>query len=200
MAKYHELMEHIEVTEEMSGRILKNVDVYFRGKARAKRRIILSAAGALAAAAVFGIVIFNHSMRVEEPETSDLVQGIYGAQEYSSAEELSKAAGFSVTDVEHLPFDAEQTVYCLLDGILSEIDYNGKNDTLTFRKSAGEVDISGDYTVYEEEKKVQVQGKTVTLKGEKGKYFLAVWKDAGYSYSLRHTQGLEEEMFLQMIS
>lgn len=148
-------------------------------------------------AAVFGIVIWNQSARLKDTETPELVQGIYGEEEYFSAKELSEAAGFSVPEVANVPFDVEKAAYRLIGGDLAEIEYNGKSDTLTFLKSAGEEDNPGDYTVYEEEK--EVQGRTVILKGEKGKYFLAVWKDSGYSYSLWDAQGLEEEMFLKMI-
>ena len=200
MAKYHELMEHIEVPGEMRERVLKNIDRHFSRKAGRKKRAMISLFGPLAVAAAFGIVIWNPLVRFGDTETPGIEQGIYWEEEYPSAKALSEAAGFSVAEVENIPFEVEKAEYRLITGDLAEIAYSGEGDTLTFRVSAGEEDNSGNYTVYEEEKEVRVQGKTVALRGEKGKYYLAVWKEAGYSYSLWDVRGLDEELFLKMIS
>lgn len=200
MARYHELMEYVEVTREMEERILENINHHFTRKAKTKKRAVISLFVASGAAAVFGIVFWNPSVRLKNQESSEMIQGIYGEEEYSSVEEMSEAAGFPVEEVKNIPFEVEKAEYRLLHGNLAEIIYSGKDETLAFRKSEGEEDNSGDYTVYEEEKEEQVQGKTVILKGEQGKYFLAVWKEEGYSYSLWDAQGLEKELFLKMIS
>lgn len=201
MTKYRELMGHIEMTEEMKERVLGNVDAHFSRKARAKKRVIASAAGILAAAAVFGVVIFGRSVLIHETDVPEPeVLGIFNEQEYSSAKELSEAAGFSVAEIDHIPFEVEQTVYRLIGKDLAEIEYSGKKDMLTFRKSAGTEDNSGDYTEYKEVREVQADGKTVTLKGENGTYFLAVWQEEGFSCSLGDASGLDEESFLEMIT
>ena len=39
--------------------------------------------------------------------------------------------------------------------------------------------------VYGQERTVAVNGRSVTLKGEDGRFSLAIWADGGYTYSVR---------------
>lgn len=110
-------------------------------------------------------------------------------QEFDSAEDAQKAAGFDITVPDPLD-DTWKGVYRVdVDGKLIEVIYNQGNpddswEAYRIRKGAGTDDVSGDYNDYAETTEEEVDGKTVTLKGEGGKVTLATWTDGGYSYSI----------------
>ena len=97
--------------------------------------------------------------------------------------------GFDITVPDPLD-DTWKGVYRVdVDGELIEVIYNQGNpddswEAYRIRKGAGTDDVSGDYNDYAETSQEEVDGKTVTLKGEGGKVMLATWTDGGYSYSI----------------
>lgn len=107
---------------------------------------------------------------------------------YDTMEAAEQAAGFSMT----LPAAVEdyaETVYQVLpseDGATLEVLCRNGDDRLVLRKAPGAGDISGDYTIYGQERTVTADGRSVTLKGEDGRFALAIWADGGYTYSV-HT-------------
>ena len=78
--------------------------------------------------------------------------------------------------------------------------WQGEGETAVFRKSLGEEDNSGDYTMYSEKKEVAVGNLTVTLKGDDGAYPLAVWSDDGYACSLRVTCAMTVEEWTSVLA
>ena len=107
---------------------------------------------------------------------------------YDTMEAAEEAAGFSMT----LPAAVEdyaETVYQVLpseDGATLEVLCRNGGDRLVLRKAPGAGDISGDYTIYGQERTVTADGRSVTLKGKDGRFALAIWADGGYTYSV-HT-------------
>ena len=74
------------------------------------------------------------------------------------------------------------------------IVYGNGADSVTVRKAPGAGDISEDYGNYAEETVTVTPGlPDVTLKGNNGKAFLALWTDAesGYAYSVSASAGME---------
>ena len=68
-------------------------------------------------------------------------------------------------------------------------------------KARGEGDISGDFTEYEEVKEVNSEGRKVTLKGEAGRYSLALWEENGFSYSIGALEKpMTKEEILELVS
>lgn len=59
-------------------------------------------------------------------------------------------------------------------------EYQTLEESITFRKAGGDGDISGDYNDYAQVETVD----GVTLKGENGKFALAVWNRDGYTYAV----------------
>ena len=72
------------------------------------------------------------------------------------------------------------------------VDENG-DEVARIRKAKGSDDISGDYSTWETEIKIQAAGKTVTLKGDEGLYRLLIWTENGYSYAVSLSQGITPE-------
>jgi len=110
--------------------------------------------------------------------------------EYGSLEEAIKAAGFELV-VPTASAGYENVIYQVMNGEMIEVIYKSAEsesgesvEAYRIRKQAGEGNISGDYNNYAEINEVDVNGTTVTLKGNDGKVFLATWTVDGYSYSL----------------
>ena len=77
MAKYNEIMDHVELSEEQRSKILSNVDRHFAKKKRRKQlRIWLPVVGIAAAAAVLLLVAKPWSGRtpVETTETTETTE------------------------------------------------------------------------------------------------------------------------------
>ena len=125
--------------------------------------------------------------------------GILAREKLPSVQELSETTGLPVTDIQRLPFEAEHTFYYAYNKELAEIIYQRNGYQAVFRKSAGNGDNSGDYTRYDEEKEVQINGRRVLLKGREGIYMLAVWEDGPYAYSLSLSFGQIQEKWEEMI-
>lgn len=198
--KYDEIMDKIAVTDEMRKRILDNIAeqkpqnvVRFP---HMKRYLSIAACFAALAAVALTVPSITNIVRTNEPAVLAPANGIV---EVSSAEELSSAVGFEVSDVANLPFTPSQTVYSSYWGDMAQIDYSGEGQSASFRKSAGAEDISGDYNTYASAVEAAVGTADVTLKGDNGLYTLAVWTDDGYSYSLCLSEGIEKNQWEEII-
>lgn len=200
-------MEHVTVTDDMQDRILSNVDQRFSsGKKRRKPQQWIPAAGLAAAAVILCSVglrfHFSPITDSETPTVSDFVQGVYPAQEYRSATELAAAVGFSIPELSSVPFSVTQTIYTATDDHLAEVQYTGNADseTLILRKSEGTGDISGDYTQYEQTSTIEINGISVTEKGNGRLISLAYWTDGTYACSIALSSGCSSAQMEQMIS
>lgn len=124
----------------------------------------------------------------------------YYAQEYPSAQTLSWAIAFPVSDIETLPFRVRQTTYMDICG-MAEITYTGKEEgeEVSYRKSIGTEDNSGDYNTYAVVIDGAIGDNPLTIKGDGTLVYLAVWTDGTYSYSIYVPNGCSEEAMQTMI-
>lgn len=122
----------------------------------------------------------------------------------ASKEEAAQLAGFDLTAPDAISGAGEKSyrVMTAEDAeTISEIDYASGEDRAAYvRKASGAEDISGDYNVYEEEQTVEAGSVSVTLKGNDGLVYLAVWTDGGYSYALNVTAGLSQSEMTALVS
>ena len=213
MGKYNEVMEHVAVTEEMRERVLRNVRAHAagapssvpdktaeippRGRKTVRIWIPLTLAAAAAVILLFAVRPWQRDPGGSPQDTQ--VTALYSAEEFPSAAALSEAVGFPVPEIRELPFEETERSYISISGNIAEIDYLRGEESLTFRMAPGTEDQSGNYNEYAESREATAGGIPVTLKGEDGKCFLAVWTDGDYAYSLDDSQGLDEEAVLRMI-
>ena len=206
MAKYKEAMSRVRVTDEMQSRILGNVGRHFARKRRnQKLKIWLPVAGVLAVAAVLLILVRPWESRsvVTDPEVTtetpgsteqdQLPQGTYQLTTYDSVKELSGAVGFDIKEPESFPGEVSERNYQDINHEIAEINYGGSFGTISYRVSKGTKDNSGVYDEFKEEKKLEIEGISVTLKGDTDKYTLVIWTDGICSYSLYCIPGITEE-------
>ena len=209
MAKYNEIMGKIEVTDEMQSRILKNVENHFADKKSSHKKLWYPVFGGVAAAAAMPMLIIrpwethtitpvvpNPSIISEQPPI--MGQGGFG-EEYSSAEELSKAVGFDMFELNNLPFKAKETNYIAIDKDFAEINYSGDDNSLTYRKSVGTEDNSGDYNVYDYSGEIEINKIKVAVKGEAESLKLAFWTDGKYSYSISLDKAVSQKEMTAMV-
>lgn len=202
--KYDEIMEHIQITDEMQERILSNITHHFTQKKKRFKYLTISGIAA-AMVLICGLGLWKNQNLLfpsDKDPSYELLQGTYEAQEYSSASELAAAVKFPVPELKSVPFDFSRAEYTAISNDLAEIRYyedDGSN-VLTFRKSQGTEENSGDYTQYSTEDTVKVKNLTVTLKGEGNKICLAYWTDGQYAYSIGLDYGCDRTAILQLIS
>ena len=113
------------------------------------------------------------------------VQTVPRFTEVSSLEELETAVGFELEELSGLPFAVTDVTYTVFGQEMAEIRYLGEEETAVFRKAAGGEDPSGDYTQYGDILTISAAGHQVTLKGDQGLYFLAIWQEGACTCSLR---------------
>ncbi|MEA5051490.1 MAG: hypothetical protein VB021_08510 [Oscillospiraceae bacterium] len=193
--KYGEVMKRVFVTEEMRGRILRNI----RGADPAPRSKVIrlprwqryAAVAACFAVVLLGALTLPGLLRRSQEEPVDM-QGSQGIVECQSAEELSGQIGFPVSDVRSLPFEATSAVYLSCWGETAEIDYTGADgQTAAYRKSVGTGDNSGNYDTFADTEQVAAGDVTATVKGDGGRYTLAFWTDGTYAYSVVLSEGAD---------
>lgn len=73
-----------------------------------------------------------------------------------------------------------------------EVIFRNDDEDICFRKAVGDGDISGDYNKFSEQNEVEVNGATVTMKGNDGKVNLATWAKNGYAYSISCTTAVDK--------
>lgn len=201
-SKYNKVMNNIEVTIEIRDRILNNINQLDLNKISNKVVSInkykkyLSIAACFAILLVGSVAIHNTINFMKHPVEQTIPEII----EYSSLSELSEAIGFSVKEVQNVPFEVEKVQYNAYWKELGEIQYTGENNTLTIRVSAFNEDISGDYSVYSNTQNITISGHSVTIKGDDNKYSLAVWESDGISYSMNFDQSVPEQVMVTTIN
>ena len=110
-----------------------------------------------------------------------------------SLEALGEAAPFPLSVPSQLPQGYVPEGYALLGGALAEVRYSDGTDTITFRMAEGTEDVSGDFQTYA----WQEEREGVTLKGEAGQVFLALWQEGAFRCSLAFSAGVTPEEALE---
>lgn len=120
--------------------------------------------------------------------------------EYKTVEDAEKAIDFKAPTPEKLPKGYELDSVSVISNEIFHIFYkNGENEIL-YRAAKGSEDISGDYNKYEAEETDEINGLSITLKGDGSKYYTAIWNDGEFSYALSADNELEKEIFIKIIS
>ena len=138
---------------------------------------------------------------------------------YDSLAKAEKAAGFKFTVPEGVNLDGAdyaQYYWSTINEDLIEVRYGGEGDEVCYMRKApasaaddDDVDISGDYNVYDTVKEVEFSledGREVevTLKGKDKKFYVANWqlkgvKDNGvWNYAIG-VRGIPEQDLMELV-
>lgn len=202
---YDELMSRIQVTDAMRARVLHRLEQdapsVSRSRSRPRLRPALAAAACLAVLVAGISVLPRMYAPTPLPTPSGPLTVTPGLQDVSSAAELAETVGFGVSDLQGLPFLVEQSTYTAYNGTMAQIRCEGGDQWALFRKSAGTEDNSGDYTAYAAQLSYDLNGLSITLKGDtQDLYLLAVWTDGTYSYSLKLSAPLSQTQWDDLIT
>lgn len=80
-----------------------------------------------------------------------------------------------------------------------QVIYQNGDSSVTVRKEAGSGDISGDYNQYAQSETVEVNGATVTMRGENSLVMVAVWENDGYTYAVTSGTGMSAAAMTALI-
>ncbi len=203
--RYDEVMDRIEVTDEMRGRILGNIQK-MELEAAPERNVIPfpNLKKYLSVAACFvvllaGAFVAGNMTGIFRPNDPAVLTPADGIVDVGTLEELSAHVGFEVEELNGLPFEVKETTYTVYWQELAEIVYTGEGQTATFRKSVGTEDNSGNYNAYANVKNIQIGSLTVTLKGNGDAYTLAIWSADGYAYSASLSDGISEKEWRNLV-
>ena len=151
---------------------------------------------------MFNVLLGNDAVDLENGKivihTENNVQIPNPFIDCASLAEAGEVAGFemrapeTVGDYDHVSISA-------MDGELVDVLYESGDDTVRVRKGAGTEDISGDYNSYAEAAVSKVDGMEVTMKGDSGKVYLAVWTSGEYTYSVSASAGMSRGEMADLI-
>lgn len=199
--RYNEAMKTIEVSDEMRDRVLNNISCLDfdkplkRGDFFSNYKKQLSIAACFVVLILSSFIIHNAIRFFSEPP----VQVIPDIVTYSSVKELSDTVGFTVKEIQALPFDVQFVEYICYWKELAEIKYTGSDNAVTLRMAVGNEDISGFYDEFKNIENYMVNGSDVTIKGNDGQFILAIWQNDGYTYSVQFTEPVSEPEILDVV-
>ena len=123
-------------------------------------------------------------------------------EEVASMQQATELTGFTMRIPEGKAPYTENTTSVIGEDMI-EVSYSKEEPFAvgySIRKARAEGDISGDYTEYTESKEVDSEGRKVTLKGEAGRYSLALWEENSFSYAVKAQEKLmTEEEILEIV-
>ncbi len=120
---------------------------------------------------------------------SDIVENV---KSFDSLSPAQNAVGFKFALPEELTLQGAH----IIDKEVLDADFEGGYA----RKAKSAYDISGNSELYSNVEQKTAGDVKVTLKGEKGKYNLAVWTSGEYSYCLCFEEGISEKQMLKYVS
>lgn len=81
----------------------------------------------------------------------------------------------------------------------AQLLYKNGESSITYRTAKGTGNISGDYSTYETETTLDVNGVSVTCRGNGDLIYNATWESDDYTYSVTATDGLTQDQLTSLI-
>lgn len=123
-------------------------------------------------------------------------------EEVASMQQATELTGFTMSIPEVKAPYTEKTISVIGEDMI-EVAYSKEVPFAvgySIRKARAEGDISGDYTEYPDIREVDFEGRKVKLKGEAGRYSLALWEENGFSYAVKaQEKPMTEEEILEIV-
>lgn len=187
MEAYKKAFAPLTVPDDMMDRIMAQAE-----KPCPKRRKLHPA---LALAACLALLVCGTvALRaVQQPGKEEFVQGVNPIQASEDTAQLAESLPFPLSVPTQLPEGYATEHASSIMGTLAQVIYTDGTDRITYRMAQGSDDISGDYHQWPEAVQETCKAGTVTLKGDGGSIYLALWTDEAYSYSLAFSAGVSAE-------
>lgn len=133
-----------------------------------------------------------------EDKTDDLVEIPSPFIDCNTMADASQISGFDLETINEIAGYSEQIIQATEKEMVQVIFKNNEN-TVVIRKGISTSDISGDYRIYDVKDIVDVDGKSVSISGNKENKYLATWTDSEYSYSISVDTGMDVDSLLDII-
>lgn len=114
-------------------------------------------------------------------------------------EEAEQLAGFKIKLPSKLVTDYTQDGISAIKDTLININFTKENNMVGVRKGKGTADVSGDYTIYQNEEKITANNIQTTIKGNNGTFNLAIWQNEGFAYSVHLASGISEAELIEIL-
>ena len=204
MSKYHEMMEHIELTDAMRERVMENIRA--KQKCRNINRALkwVSTAAACLVIGIGAAALLNREHIPHGPDDPPAMSGTdvqpgWQCDEYENAAALSEAFGVKLHDAE-MPFAVTEKSYSILFESFAQIEYFGANgEDCCIRIGKDTEDISGDYNEYNTVAESDMDGTNITFSGNGELVYLASWIEDGRFCSVSMSEGAEKETMISVV-
>ena len=115
-------------------------------------------------------------------------------------EEAGELAGFDISVPDEIDGGYTQGTIQAIENEMIQVIYTTEaGEEITLRKGTGTEDISGDYNEYAEENTLDVDGTSVTARGNDGLVYAATWTDGTYTYAITASAGLESDAVTALV-
>lgn len=111
-------------------------------------------------------------------------------EEVSTLKEAEEKAGFSFSVPDSIDGYEDPVIRVESGDPMIELIYytSDEKKEIRIRKAIGDDNISGDYTRYDESETRQINSCSVTISGNDGSAYNAVWTDGTYAFSITTDQ------------
>ena len=169
-----------------------------------KKLMLIMALAVIAVSALVGCTQTQANAELTKDSSADTQENLQIATpftEVNNLAELSGKAGFEVKEPQNISGNILSTSYIAFNDGMAEIIYQiGDEKRIVFRKAKQSdeygTNISGNYNTFSDEKNAGV----VTLKGNDGKYSVALWQKGDFVYSYDTDEPLSEADILEVVS
>ncbi len=122
-------------------------------------------------------------------------------EDYTDIGTAGKAVGFEIPVPEYITQGYSPSAIQTIDKKTVQLIYTEGENTINYRVAGDTLgaDISGDYNTHPVEKKINIEGTDVTLKGENLLTSLAIWQKSGLSFALSFSRPIEDIEFEKII-
>ncbi len=153
--------------------------------------IVLCAAAVLSLAAC--------AQKNEPVETEPIANMVNPFVDYETLEAAEEAAGFELEAPDSINGFPDKLIQVMSGKMIQVMFLNG-DDRLIIRKQAGDEDISGDYGEYSRIVSIDIDGRTVTIRGDGDLIHTALWTSDGYSYAIMADTPIKEADMSALVS
>ncbi len=110
-------------------------------------------------------------------------------------------AGFDIAAPESIEGYEEKIISAIKNEMI-QVNFNHGDNAIYLRKGVKDGannDISGDYNNYESSENVDINGCTVTFRGNDGTVNVAIWINGDFCYAIGSSVGLEAEYMSSLV-
>lgn len=124
----------------------------------------------------------------------------YSIKEYKNLEDAESSADFKISPIKVMPQGFNIDNISVESNQIIQIEYSSEHDMINFRAGKEVDDVSGDYNNYQFDNTVNINGISVSLKGNKNNEVnVATWKKDNIAYSISDVNGGDKDMILNMV-